>query len=70
MKFMGAPIYLLCVLLIGYKLLLLTCKTIPFNRTITRKTFHLWNKPQPIVQVNLGSRSKSPSSWEKTTTIL
>ena len=45
MKFMGAPIYLLCVLLIGYKLLLLTCKTIPFNRTITRKTFHLCDKP-------------------------
>ena len=43
------PTYLLRVLLVGYELLLLTRMTIPFNRTITHKTFHLWDKPQPIV---------------------
>ena len=62
--------YLLCVLLIGYELLVLTHKTIPFNKTITHKTFYLWDKPQPRVQVNWGSRTKSLSSWEKTTTII
>ena len=66
----GGPFYLLCVLLIGYELLVLTRKTIPFNRTITRKTFHLWDKPQPKIQVIWGSRLKSPISWEKTTTII
>ena len=40
--------YLLCVLLIGYKLLVLTHKTIPFNKTITHKTFYLWcHTPNP-----------------------
>jgi len=52
------------------ELLVLTHKTIPFNKTITHKTFYLWDKPQPRVQVNWGSRTKSPSSWEKTTTII
>ena len=36
MKFMVASTYLLCVLLIVYELLVLTRKTIPFNRTITK----------------------------------
>ena len=40
MNFMVTLTYLLCVLLIGYKLLVLTHKTIPFNKTITHKTFH------------------------------